>query len=207
VKYAVAVSAVIALAYLWVDKAYFQHLLAVPVIMLAVVGMYMLDIIRGGADAKALMSLAILFPSYPIIGGLPVLLPETELATIVFPFAFVVLIAAAIIVAVVMPLVFLAVNIAARDLRFPNALFGRAMDLEEARGKHVWLMERVQDGSHMTYTRPRRDENLSKELDHLKSIGVSRVWVTPKIPFMVPMLAGILISATAGNLLLLLFPI
>jgi len=206
-KYAIAVVSVVALGYLWGGEQYFQHLLAVPVMMLAIVGLYMLDVIRGGADAKALVSLSILFPFYPEIGGLPVVLGETDLATIVFPFAFTVLVTAAVIVAIVMPLGFLVVNIAARDMRFPNVLFGLREDVDKARTSHVWLMERIEKGQHVFYTRPRRDEDLGKELDILKSAGASRVWVTPKIPFMVPMLAGLVISATLGNLLFLLFPI
>lgn len=67
-KYAVAVVAIIALAYLWGTDEYFQHFIAVPIMMLLIVAMYMLDIIRGGADAKALLSLSILFPFYPVLG-------------------------------------------------------------------------------------------------------------------------------------------
>lgn len=204
-KYAVAVAAIMLLGYLWGEAPYFQHLLAVPVMMLAIVAMYMLDLVRGGADAKALISLSVLFPFYPVVGELPLIQGETELATIVFPFSFTVLVAAAIIVAVAMPLGFLITNLATRELRFPNALFGRRMDLEKVRKSHVWLMERVENGEHVIYTRPRRDENLGKELELLKSSGVSRVWVTPKIPFMVPMLASLVISAIIGNFLFPLF--
>lgn len=206
-KYSVAVLAIIMMGYSWGEVPYFQHLLAAPVMMLVVVGLFMMDVIRGGADAKALISLSILFPFYPVIGGIPAIHAGTELATIVFPFAFTILVNAAVIVAVVMPLGFLFMNMAARDLRFPNALFGQRMDVDKARRSHVWLMERIENGEHVVYTRPRRNEDLGRELDLLRSAGFSRVWVTPKIPFMVPMLASLVISAIVGNFLVLLFPL
>jgi len=206
-KYSVAIVAIVLMGYYWGRTPYFQHLLAVPVMMLAIVAMYMLDLIRGGADAKALISLAVLFPVYPLIGGLPSIHGQSELATIAFPFAFTILVNAAVIVALVMPVGFLLVNAASREVRFPNALLGRKMDVDSARGRHVWLMERIEDGTHVFYTRPRRDEDLGKELDKLKEAGVRRVWVTPKIPFIVPMLASVVVSAVIGNFLFLVFPI
>jgi len=206
VKYALAVVAIVILGYLWGKDPYFQHLLAVPIMMLVIVALYMLDLIRGGADAKALISLSVLFPFYPQIASMPLIHAETESATVVFPFSFTILVNAAIIVALIVPFAFLLGNLFARDLRLPNSLFGRKVDVDAARNRHVWLMERMENGKHVVYTRPRRDEDLGKELDLLKSAGVTKVWVTPKIPFILPMLAGLIVSAVFGNFLLLLFP-
>ncbi len=206
-KYVIAVTSVVLIGYYLGKAPYFQHLLAIPIMMLAIVGLYILDFIRGGADAKAFISLSVLFPFYPIIGSMPVVHGESELATIAFPFAFTILVNAAIIVAIVVPLGFLLRNLFSGDLRFPNALFGKKMDVEKVRNGHFWLMERVERGRHVTYTRPKRDEDLPKELDLLKGAGISRVWVTPKIPFMVPMLASLIFSAVVGNILFLFFPI
>jgi len=206
-KYAIAVISVIIIGYLWGSHPYFQHLLAVPVMMLAVVALYMFDLIRGGADAKAFISLSVLFPFYPVVGGLPIVAGSTELSTVVFPFAFTVLVNAAIIVAVIVPLAFLVRNAVAGDLRFPNALFGRRIGVDLIDGNRFWLMERIEHGKHVYYSRPRRNEDLGKELDLLKSAGVNRVWVTPKIPFMVPILASLVASAIVGNFLSLLFPL
>jgi preflagellin peptidase FlaK len=206
-KYGVAVTAVVVIGYLWGSEPYFQHFLAVPIMMLVVVALYMLDLIRGGADAKALISLSLLFPFYPAVAGLPAIQGETELSTIVFPFAFTILINAAIIVAVVMPLGFLLSNVVAGDMRFPNVFLGRRINVDRVLNSHVWLMERIEDGKHIAYSKPRREEDLSKELDLLKGAGVNRVWVTPKIPFMVPMLASLVLSALIGNVLALLFPL
>ena len=73
IKNAVAVALVVALGLAWFDSTYFRHLLAVPVLMLVIEVFYMLDIIRGGADAKSLMALAIMFPFYPKLDGIPLL--------------------------------------------------------------------------------------------------------------------------------------
>jgi len=202
-KYGIAIASVVVLAYLWGDDTYFQRLLAVPVLMVIIVLMYMLDVIRGGADAKALMSLAIMFPFYPSFAGMPFIVPAAEVADLVFPFAFVVLVNAAIVV-VFLPLAFLVKNLAAGEFQFPQALLGYRMDTNEAKGRFVWLMERVEDGKHVTYTRPRRDEDLDAEIDLLIKEGHSRVWVTPKVPFIIPITISLVFSVVVGNLIFLL---
>ena len=203
-KYAVAVVAIVALVYLWGTDGYFQHFLVVPIMMLLIVAMYMLDVIRGGADAKALLSLSILFPFYPVLGSFPILHGDAPSAEIIFPFSFVILITAAVLV-VLLPLGFLAKNLASRDFQFPLAFLGYRMESAEIGKSHVWLMERIQDGRHATSTRTRRDEDLGKEVEALSKAGYERIWITPKIPFIVPMTASIILSAVIGNWLLYLF--
>ncbi len=203
VKYAVAIAAVAALGYSWGSHPYFQYLLAVPVMMLFVVVLYMTDIIRGGADAKALISLAILFPRYPALDGFPWLDGTSGSGQLFFPFSFVILINAAIMTAL-MALVFLAKNLAKGDLRFPQAFLGYRLETSKLKGRHVWLMERIEDGSHKTYSRPRSDEDLEREVALLNSAGLTKVWITPKIPFIVPMLLSLVFSTVVGNLLFLL---
>lgn len=205
-EYASAVVLTIALAIEYGSASYFRHLIAVPAMMLFVVLLYMLNAIRGGADAKALISLAILFPFYPEIGNIPILTAELELVEVFMPFAFAVLVTAAIVVALT-PIGFLLSNLSKGEMRFPQALLGYRMDVKEARGRHVWLMERVVDGRHVIYSRPKGEEDLGKELDLLEGAGHKRVWVTPKIPFIVPMLIGLIVCTFLGSPLLLLFPL
>ncbi len=204
-KHAIAIVAIVVMAYLWGTDVYFQHFLAVPIMMLLIVVMYMLDVIRGGADAKALLSLSILFPFYPVIGSSPILSSDTPSAEIFFPFSFVILITAAVVVAL-LPLGFLAKNLASKDFQFPLAFLGYKMEGEEIGKSHVWLMERIQDGRHVTSTRTRRDEDLAQEVEALSKAGYKRIWVTPKIPFIVPMTASIVLSTLIGNWLLYPFP-
>ena len=205
-KYAVAVGAIVVIGILWGSDDYVQNLLVVPVMMIIIVILYTVDAIRGGADAKALVALAIVFPFYPSIGSLPLIAGSGDIGAIPFPFAFVMLITAAIIVALT-PLGFLARNAARGDLQFPQALFGYRMDAHEAEKKHIWLMERMEDGGHILYTRPKREEDLRRELGLLTAAGHSRVWVTPKIPFIVPLLIALVFAAVVGDLFQLLFPL
>ncbi len=204
VKYAIALISVVALGALWADDSYFQPLLAVPAMMMVFVALYVLDIIKGGADAKALIALSIVFPFVPAVGGLPLIIPLNPAASVLFPFAFSVLIDAAILV-MFLPLGFLARNLASRDIKFPQMVLGYMIDSDTDAPGFIWLMEHVEDGKHRTYTRPRADEDTSKELLKLREHGRLKVWVTPKIPFIVPIFAGLVLATVAGNLLFLLF--
>jgi preflagellin peptidase FlaK len=205
-KYALALGSILALAYQYGGDEYFQHLLAIPIIMLFVVVMYMLDIVRGGADAKALISLSILFPFYPAFGSLPFIHGETSAAETLLPFSFSILVNAAIIVALT-PLVFLARNLSRKEFAFPLGLLGYKLDTAEIANKHVWLMESIMDGKLVTHVRPRKQEDQKADIELLASSGYKRVWVTPKIPFIVPMLVGLILTTVVGNILLLIFPI
>jgi preflagellin peptidase FlaK len=205
-KYALAVGSILVLAYQYGGDEYFQHLLAIPIMMLFVVVMYMLDIVRGGADAKALISLSILFPFYPAFGSLPFIHGGTSAAETLLPFSFSILVNAAIIVALT-PLVFLAVNLSRREFAFPLGLLGYKLDTAEIAGKHVWLMESIEDGKLVTHARPHRQEDLKASVGLLARSGYKRIWVTPKIPFIVPMLVSLILTTVVGNILLLIFPI
>jgi len=204
-KYSMWFIATVALGYAWVDRLYFQHLLAIPVMMFFFVVMYMLGLIRGGADAKAMISLAILFPLYPALGGFPLLHGSTGSAQLLFPFAFVILFTAAIITALT-PIYYLSRNLASRDMKFPQSLFGYKAEHSQLKGKHVWLMERMEGGEHVIYVRPKKDEDLEKEIDLLVRSGHTRLWITPMIPFLVPMLLSLVFSTVVGNLIFWLFP-
>jgi preflagellin peptidase FlaK len=205
-KYALALGSILALAYQYGGDEYFQHLLAIPIIMLFVVVMYMLDIVRGGADAKALISLSILFPFYPAFGSLPFIHGETSAAETLLPFSFSILVNAAIIVALT-PLVFLARNLSRKEFAFPLGLLGYKLDTAEIANKHVWLMESIMDGKLVTHVKPRKQENQKADIELLASSGYKRVWVTPKIPFIVPMFVSLILTTVVGNVLLLIFPI
>ena len=199
-KYGIAVISIAALAYMWGGERYFQHLLAVPIVMLIVVVLYATDVLRGGADAKALIALAIMFPFYPHFGDFPLVDQGTPELEVIIPFTISVLVIASVIVAV-LPLFFLAKNVAAREFEYPQGFLGYKMDHSDIAGKHVWLMERVENGRLVKYARPRQDEDLQKEVDQLVKIGESRIWITPKLPFIVPITVSLAISAIMGGIL------
>lgn len=205
-KYSIAIASIVIFGVLWGAQSEALDFIAVPIVMLSVVVLYMIDAIRGGADAKALVALAIVFPSYSSIGPFPMIAESGTIGALPFPMTFAVIFTAAVIVALT-PVGYLLRNASKGDLRFPQALFGYRMDAREADKAHIWLMERMVEGKNVLYTKPKREENLRHELQLLLQAGHQRVWVTPKIPFIVPILLGLIFSAFVGNLLRLLFPL
>ena len=204
-KYGMALVSIVLLAYAWGDDTYFQHLLAIPVVMMLIIILYMANVIRGGADAKALAALAIVFPFYPDIGELPVIAPASAEIEIFFPFTLTLLVNAAIIVAV-LPLFFLLKNLAAGEFEFPQGLLGYKMNHNEVVGRHIWLMERMENGRITRFVTPKSNEDLAKEVELLAKAGKTRVWITPKLPFIVPITASIVLTAVIGGLLFLIIP-
>jgi len=182
----------------------FWRLLTMPAMIVVAHGLYEFGMLRGGADAKAVMALALLFPGvYPAIDPLPLWQPAPLLQPILalwFPFAFVVLVDSALLFLVV-PLLFLGRNAAAGDLKLPRAFFGYRASLD-ALPKYVWFMDRIEDGKPVHVYFPRRKEDRDEQVRLLREHGFTKVWVTPQLPFLVAMLVGYLLAVVAGNLLL-----
>ena len=172
-------------------------------------GFYNLGIIRGGADAKALMAMMIMFPLYPIIEYITIknsfllLLDDFPIIANLFPFAFTILINGAMILLVYM-ICLVVFNAARHDLKFPQAFLGYKLPIREVPRKFVWLMERVQHGTQKVILFPRDDIDLKKELKLLKKAGARKVWVTPKVPFIIPLMIGLVIAIFVGNILFLI---
>src|SRR5207249_2480432 len=59
---------------------------------------------------------------------------------------------------------------------------------------------------HVLVLFPRRDGNPSQEVARLRAAGIDRAWVTPQVPFMVPLLGGLLLAFFVGNVLLGVLP-
>jgi archaeal preflagellin peptidase FlaK len=191
-----------ALIYLFNADLYFWKLMIVPIMFLVFILLYQFDIIKGGADAKALIALAILFPLYPLIDTLPLIHVPYDAAQFVLPFPLLILFNAAVMT-IAVPVFLLFYNLAKRQVRFPAMLFGYKLPLAEAKKKFVWPMERVENGALKFSVFPKASESTESEFDMLAAAGLQEVWVTPKIPFLVPIAASLLFSAIVGNLLFL----
>lgn len=178
----------------------FLQLLTIPVMILVAYAFYMLGILRGGADAKSFMAVAILVPVYPAFFGFP-LLSWGELSGfgIAFPFALVTLLNAALLL-VFAPLAFVIYNLSKGSLKMPEGLFGYKTDPRHL-PKFVWLMQRIEDGRLVRELLPRRSRNIEEEAQKLIEAGHNRVWVTPQIPFLVPLTVSFALSFLLGNLL------
>lgn len=182
-------------------EARYWTMVTVPLLIVLIFILYQLDVIKGGADAKALIALSLVFPVYPELEGLPWLELNDPSALSILPFPLLVLFNGAILTLLV-PIGMLLVNLVRRDLRFPQMLFGTRMTIADAKSKHVWPMEQVIDGKVKAVLFPRSDDEA--DWDSLHKAGVDRPWVTPKVPFLIPLTLAVPFSLLLGNVLLYL---
>ena len=178
------------------------ELASMPVMLVLYQLMLRARLLAGGADAKCLMALTLLVPTYPNASPFPVFTADPRVQPAfqaLFPFSFVVLVDAAVLQLVV-PLALFLYNLARGDVGI-QAFLGYRAPLDPF-PKHVRLMERITDrGEHVVVLRPKRDLDPGPEILKLRAAGVRQAWVTPWIPFMVPLLGGFLLAFFAGNLL------
>lgn len=175
---------------------FFLRTLTMPVIIILAYVFYYLRLLVGGADAKALMAIALLTPFYP---QLNTLVGYSFIAR-VWPFPIVVL-TNSVIMALVVPICFLGHNIARRELKFPACLLGYKMDIDKTKTKFVWLMERIEDDKLKTVLFPKSSNDIEAQTKLLSERGIKRVWVTPKIPFIVPLTAGFISAFFIGDVM------
>ncbi|MGB1698223.1 MAG: A24 family peptidase C-terminal domain-containing protein [Thermoplasmatota archaeon] len=149
---------------------------------------YLLYALRlfGGADAKGLMVLAWLFPGWPAGYGTVPAMDALVNATVV---------------SLAIPLALLLQNLVRGNFA-PAAPLGVPMDLEEARSRHVWPMHHVVDGEVKWKLWQQIGTDMDARYEELRAAGMKRVWVTPKIPFMVPLTLGLLLAVWFGNLVI-----
>lgn len=176
-------------------------MLSIPILIVLFFVLYQMDVIKGGADAKALIALSLVFPIYPELQGLPLLALNDPTSLSIMPFSLLMLFNGAILTMLV-PIGMLLVNLVRRDLSFPLMLFGTRMSIEEAKTKHVWPMVSLADGKVKTVLFPRSDDET--DWDALQKAGVDRPWVTPKVPFLIPLTLAVPFSLLIGNIILYL---
>jgi len=174
---------------------FFIQVLTAVVMYGVIYGLYMAGIVHGGADAKCLMVLTLMFWRYPTWLDIP------QGFQVLFPYSLTVLINAALVTVVSVP-VYTAAKALSRGERTWFAFFGYPMDIERVERSFVWLMEVPEGDDTVLVLFPSRDEARMKErLEKLRDMGRKEVWVSPQVPFMVPLAAGMLLALTAGNLI------
>jgi preflagellin peptidase FlaK len=179
--------------YLLIGFTNYYYLIFIPVMIGFFYLMYQLRLLFGGADAKALMALAILVPLQPVIDGLPL----WGVSFMPAPWS---IFTNSVILFLVIPLTLLIYNLIRRDVKFPHFLLGYKMNVDKAKRSFVWPMERIVDGKTRFSYMP-REHNEDEVFERFKEMGLEEVWVTPKIPFMIPLLIGFIITFTLGDIL------
>lgn len=173
------------------DKIY--YLLFIPIMIGLVYALFQLRLIFGGADAKALMAIAILVPLQPAISQFP-LWGESMMPASWFIFSN------SIILFLFIPLSLLVFNIAKRNIAFPYSILGYKMSIKKAKEKFVWPLEKITNGKRKFVYMP-KNFDVEDELNEFEKQGINEIWVTPKIPFMIPLLAGFICAFVLGDIL------
>jgi preflagellin peptidase FlaK len=174
----------------------YLYLLFIPIMIGLVYTFFQMRLIFGGADAKALMAIAILTPLEPSINQFPLWSGSF------MPFSWTIF-SNSIIIFLFIPISLLIINIAKRDIQFPFVFLGYKMDIKTARNKFVWPLERLVEGKRKFVYMPNSFE-VDGDYNILEKNGISRVWVTPKIPFMIPLFVGFIAAFIIGDILFFL---
>jgi hypothetical protein len=183
----------------------FLGYLTVPVMMLVFRGMYEAHILKGGADAKAMIVIAAFVPQYPGLPSLPLLALDPRLQRalgLLFPFSLLVLLNAALLFTAV-PLAFLAYNAMRGDIEFPMAFLGYKVSLDRA-PQYVWFMDQFVEGEHVLVYFPKKQQDRKAIMKELRAAGLKEAWVTPQLPFMIPLAIGYVLAFVVGNPLIAL---
>lgn len=165
----------------------------------------------GGADAKSLIVLSILFPVYPQVQVAGTYFPLQGIPLIGL-FAFSVF-GNAVLLTIVVPLGMLVFNLLTLKpreiLQRPAYLFvGFKTDISRLAGRHIKLIEEYSLSDSKIHTRFRRngvmidDETIGK-LEEYAACGLipRQVWVTPGLPFMIPITLGFFTAVFFGDLI------
>jgi len=189
------------IAMFW-ESPYLWELMTILFMFALIIVFYQFNIIKGGADAKALLALSIVFPVYPVIDSLPLIQIPVEMAQYAFPFSLLILFNAALLT-IVVPIGMFFYNLAKGNRKLPVMLFGYRMTLAEAREKFVWSLEYIVEGRRRLTLLPRTMDSCDEVYNDLEKSGADMIWVTPKIPFLIPITVSVLFSSIVGNIIFL----
>ena len=176
-----------------------------------------LRMLHGGADAKALMWVAILVPSWTTM-PLSYSSATTD-ALFALPPVFSLLMWGGFTFLAI-PFILLFLNISRGHVRSLGDLMlawhASQLPRDRVAERHVWLLTTLiekPDGSMEVYHRkraPRRtpsDEELSTALSELEAAGVRQVWVRQKLPLLVFLFPAILPMILLGDPMAILMPL
>ena len=162
----------------------------------------------GGADAKSLIVLSIILPIYPKLQAYGYAFPLNKPLIDLFAFG---IFGNAVLLTVVVPIGLALYNIMKMGLHIENPLYifiGYRAKISELANKHIKLIQNFEviNGEvkfHFKRGGVEIDEKLISELKALSEKGLIKeeVWVTPGLPFMIPITLGFFVAVFYGDLI------
>lgn len=168
--------------------------LSIPAFSTIFLGMYYTGLLRGGADAKCMISLAVAFPVYPVFLKFPMISVMNGFPSMVFSFSLAVLFHA-LLFTILLSIPMLSMNLKRKNIG-KTMFSGYVTDIESARKSYVWPMHDAVNGS---IVRISPAENVNIIYDRLEKHGEREIWVTPMIPFIVPITISFFFTLIFGN--------
>lgn len=178
-----------------------KRLSVIPICFVVFYILYIFGIVRGGADAKCLIIMGMVFQTYPSFGSFPLIhIPSGDISLIIaFPIAI-------LFHAALFSFAWLFWIIMRKMYRKDEpvemySLSWYKMSIDDARRSFVWPKQDVVNGMVV------RVKGIPEDgaLDRLEQAGVKDVWVTPMIPFMIPIAIAMIFVIFVGNLLFIPF--
>jgi preflagellin peptidase FlaK len=162
----------------------------------------------GGADAKSLIVISIILPSYPVFSAFGFDFPLNKPLLDLFSFG---ILGNAVMLTVVVPLGLAVYNTSRMGLHIDNPLYifiGYKSRISDLADKHIKLIQSFEEENGLVKFRFRRggveiDETVISKLKVLSEKGIinDEVWVTPGLPFMIPITLGFFVTVVYGDMI------
>lgn len=162
----------------------------------------------GGADAKSLIVISIILPAYPAIQLFGQNFPLNEPLIPLFAFG---ILGNAVLLSVVVPLGLAAYNIFRMGMHIDNPLYifiGYKSRISDLADKHIKLIQYFEEENGEIRFRFKRggveiNEDVISKLKAMSEKGLIKdeVWVTPGLPFMIPITLGFFVAVFYGDMI------
>ncbi len=162
----------------------------------------------GGADAKSLIVLSIILPAYPTLHGFGYLFPLNKPLIDLFALG---IFGNAVLLTIVVPIGLALYNLIKMGFHIDNPLYifiGYKSKISDLEGKHIKLIQRfkLENGEVKFHFKRGGIEINEKTIQELKSLSEKglindEVWVTPGLPFMIPITMGFFTAVFYGDLI------
>ncbi len=180
------------------DDQIIRQFTVVPVCFILFYVMYLSGILKGGADAKCLITIAMVFQTYPYLVDTLIPVPDFD-TELLFAYPVVLLFHAALLSLLALLWIIIRKMRNGDHLDILTVTMLR-MPIKKARRSHVWPKEDVINGTVM-----RVNETDCGAYDRLESAGRKDVLVSVIIPFIVPITVAYIFMLFIGSILFIPF--